>query len=172
MYNRVVVALDGSDAAEDVLEPAIEFARLSGATLHLVRVVDDSWMRRYGIMSLPVAAASSAEILDEEKAEARQYLSDTRSRLGSTGIPITVELRQGHAADEIRTATRPGDLLAMASHGRSGFSRFAMGSVAEEVTRKIDIPVLLCRAREMEVRSSESMAARPVTASGAAVPAR
>jgi len=145
MYSRIVVPLDGSEAAEAALTHAIAIARLSGATVHLVRVVDDSWITRYGILGLPIASDSAGEILSEETTDARTYLATMRERLEKTGIPVTAELREGIAADEIRAATKSGDLIAIATHGRSGLSRLAMGSVAEDVARHTDTPVLLCR---------------------------
>ena len=145
MYNRVVVPLDGSAAAEGALTAAIEFARLAGATIHLVRVVDTSWMTRYGVVGLPIVAESVGDILIEERNVAEDYLAEMRTRVGMTGIPVTVELREGRAADEIRAAVLPGDLLTIATHGRSGISRLAVGSVAEEVARRMETPVLLCR---------------------------
>lgn len=154
MYNRVVVPLDGSATAEEALSPAIEFARLAGATLHLVRVVDNTWMTRYGIIGLPIASESAVDILIEEREDADWYLTEMRRKLGTTGIPITVELREGRASDEIRNAVLAGDLLAIATHGRSGLSRFAMGSVAEEVAHHMETPVLLCRAHGTDAASS------------------
>ena len=146
MYNRIVVSLDGSPVAEAALAPAIEFARLTGATIHLLRVVDDTWLTRYGVIGLPVGAESAGDILAEEQDDALRYLAVMRDQLAETGIPITTELRRGRAADEIRAAVAKGDLLAIATHGRSGFSRIALGSVAEEVARRMQTPVLLCHA--------------------------
>lgn len=148
MYNRIVVPLDGSILAEEALSPAVEFARLSGATVHLVRVVDDSWLTRYGVIGLPIAAESAGDILAEEQEDADRYLAAVRAQLDPTGIPVTTERRRGRAADEIRAAVADGDLLAIATHGRSGFSRVALGSVAEEVARRIQSPVLLLHARK------------------------
>lgn len=167
MFNRVVVPLDGSATAEESLATAIEFARLAGATLHIVRVVDNTWLTRYGIVGFPMATGAADDILEADRQNATAYLGEMRARLGSTGIPVTIERRQGRAADEIRAAVLPGDLLAIATHGRTGISRFAMGSVAEEVSRHMETPVLLCRAHgkaqeatlDPEIDSSERVAA-------------
>ncbi len=150
MFNRVVVPLDGSAASEEALVPAVEFARLAGATLHIIRVVDNTWITRYGIVGLPLASGSTDDILQADRQDATDYLAAMRVRLGSTGIPITVERREGRAADEIRAAVLSGDLLAIATHGRSGISRMALGSVAEDVARSMETPVLLCRAHGKE----------------------
>lgn len=167
MFNRVIVPLDGSAPAEEALGPAIEFARLAGATLHLVRVVDTAWLSRYGIAGLPMAANAVDEILDADREDATAYLAEMRERLDATGIPVTVERREGRAADQIREAVLRGDLLAIATHGRSGISRLAMGSVAEDVSRRMETPVLLCRSHgkaqsaniDVEIHSDESVAA-------------
>lgn len=161
MYNRIVIPLDGSAVAEAALSPAVEFARLSGATIHLVRVVDDTWLTRYGVIGLPVGAESAGDILAEEQDDATRYLAAMRAQLAQTGIPITTELRRGRAADEIRAAVDDGDLLAIATHGRSGFSRFALGSVAEEVARHMQSPVLLCHARTEDAGRTSMIAPSP-----------
>jgi nucleotide-binding universal stress UspA family protein len=161
MYNRIVIPLDGSAVAEAALSPAVEFARLSGATIHLVRVVDDTWLTRYGVIGLPVGAESAGDILAEEQDDATRYLAAMRAQLAQTGIPITTELRRGRAADEIRASVNEGDLLAIATHGRSGLSRFALGSVAEEVSRGMQFPVLLCHARKEDAARESLVAAAP-----------
>lgn len=147
MFNRIVVPLDGSTLAEAALPPAIEFARLSGATLHLVRVIDSGWTG-YPVAMGVVVPEEAGEILAAEGDVATHYLVAMRDDLAATGIPITIELRRGRAADEIRESVADGDLLAIASHGRSGFSRLALGSVTEDITRHMHTPVLLCHARQ------------------------
>ena len=150
MFNRIVVSLDGSQLAEEALPPAIEFARLSGATIHLVRVVDDAWLVRSSTLGMSVTPDAAGATLIAESEDATRYLAAMREHLAETGIPITVETRRGRAADEIRKSVADGDLLAIASHGRSGFSRLALGSVTEDITRHMHTPVLLCHARHPE----------------------
>lgn len=158
MYHRVVVPLDGSKLAEEALPQAVEFARLAGATLHLIRVVDSTWVVRYGLSGLAIEAGAAEAVMRAERAETDAYLSRMQERLSATGIPVTVARREGRAADEIRAAVQPGDLLAMATHGRTGLARFALGSVAEEVTRHAASPVLLCRVGK-EVAAAQGIVA-------------
>jgi nucleotide-binding universal stress UspA family protein len=68
------------------------------------------------------------------------------TRLRASGLVVRTESRRGHAAREIVAATAPGDLIVMASHGRSGVTRWLMGSVAEDVLRHATVPILLVKA--------------------------
>ena len=145
MYHRIVVPLDGSELAEGAVSEAVELARNVGDRLHLLRVVDSTWVSRYGLYGLAIETSSVDGILRADRAAATSYLDHMQTRLESTGIPVTSERREGRAADEIVAAVRPGDLIVMASHGRTGALRFALGSVAEDVARHATAPVLLCR---------------------------
>jgi nucleotide-binding universal stress UspA family protein len=144
MYARVVVPLDGSELAERVLSHAETLARLLGASLHLVRVVDVARVERYGAIAVEYAALDL--LLEDERVAAREYLAATERDLGERGFTVTTELREGVSSREILAATKPDDLLAMATHGRGGLARWFLGSVAEEVVRRATVPVLLVRA--------------------------
>ncbi len=89
MYNRVVVPLDGSELAEGALPEAIAFARLAGATVHLLRVVDTTWMVRYGLCVGAIEGEAVGGIVREERAVAGAYLGQMRTHLAPTGIPVT-----------------------------------------------------------------------------------
>ena len=145
MFDRIVVALDGSELAERALAPGEELARRLGAPLHLVRVADTTWLR-FGANEAALEYASLGGELAEEEAQAQEYLEGVGSRLAGEGLTVTTEVRRGFAGRELVAATRPSDLLVMASHGRTGPARLLLGSVAEEVTRHATAPVLLIRA--------------------------
>lgn len=145
MYNRVVVPLDGSELAEGAISEAVELARSLGERLHLLRVVDTTWVGRYGLYGLAIESSAVDRLLRADREAASAYAGQLQARLESTGILVTTELREGRAADEIVAAARPGDLIVMASHGRTGAKRFALGSVAEDVARHAAVPVMLCR---------------------------
>jgi nucleotide-binding universal stress UspA family protein len=147
MFERIVVALDGSAGGERALAPAEELARRLHAPLHLVRVADATWLR-FGANEAALEYAALGGALDDEETAAREYLEALAGRLAGHGFSVTAEVRRGFAGRELIAATRPGDLLVMASHGRTGPARLLLGSVAEEVTRKATVPVLLVRATE------------------------
>jgi nucleotide-binding universal stress UspA family protein len=144
LCTRVVVPLDGSELAEKALPYAEELARLCGAGLHLVRVVDVTHLDRFG--AIAVEYADLDLLLADEQQSAREYTTAMGRQAAERGLTVTSEVRQGVAAREILATTRPGDLVAMASHGRGGLARWFLGSVAEEVARRAAVPVLLVRA--------------------------
>ena len=145
MFERIVVALDGSDVSETALAVGAGLAKGLGVPLHLVRVADMAVLH-WGPTG---AAAAYAELSDEmtrEKQEAEQYLEAHAAPLRQDGQNVTIEVRSGSAVDEIVDAVRPSDLLVVASHGRSGLKRLVLGSVAEEVVKQAPAPVLVARA--------------------------
>lgn len=145
MFERIVVALDGSELAERALGPAEELARRLDVPLHLVRVADTTWLR-FGANEAALEYAALGGELAEEEAQAQQYLDTVRTRLAGRGLTATAEVRRGFAGRELVAVAGPNDLLVMASHGRTGPARLLLGSVAEEVTRRAAAPVLLIRA--------------------------
>jgi nucleotide-binding universal stress UspA family protein len=157
MYARIIVPLDGSELAEVVLPHAEELSRLTGAPLHLVRVVDVVTGRALGAL-VALEAAAHAEIINLEEVEARHYLDKSRERLTSRGFTVTTEIRRGPASHELTTVARPEDVIVMATHGRGGLQRWLLGSVAEAVVRHSPAPVFLIRADGIPVPESDAVA--------------
>jgi nucleotide-binding universal stress UspA family protein len=156
MYKRIVVPLDGSDLAEQAIDTAEGLARIVGATIHLIRVVDfpaSSFTYVYGAM---LESEAMTEQLDDERARARAYLAEVARTLEERGIVATTEVRHGVAIQELVDAMQQGDLYVLASHGRSGMARWFLGSVAEEITRRATVPVLLVRTRATGVQRHPS----------------
>lgn len=147
MFERIVVGLDGSERSERALPSAVELATRLSLPLHLVRIADMTWLR-LGMSDAALSYAALDDELGAEQQEAATYLTELAGRLSGEGLSVTTEVRPGFAARELLAATHSGDLLAMASHGRSGPARWLLGSVAEEVTRHADCAVLLVRAEE------------------------
>ncbi len=156
MYKRIVVPLDGSDLAEQAIDTAEGMARITGATIHLIRVVEfpaSSFTYVYGAM---MESEAMTEQLDDERVQARAYLGEVARSLEERGIVATTEVRHGVAIQELVDAMRPGDLYVLASHGRSGMARWFLGSVAEEITRRATVPVLLVRTRTASIKRHPS----------------
>jgi nucleotide-binding universal stress UspA family protein len=142
MYKTILVPLDGSELAEAVLPHVEELAQCAGAEIVLVRVaVNPAFEYAFADPMLARANEENAE------AQAGSYLQDMASRFQAAGFKVRSELGAGAVAPtilEIAQKVHP-DLIAMSTHGRSGFARVVLGSVADEVLRGSNVPVLLVR---------------------------
>ena len=166
MYRRIVIPVDGSELAERALPQGEALARLTGAPLHLVRVVDLTGLARYGPIGLHAEATAFQRVLANEETVAGEDLERTARGLRERGVAVTTEERRGDAATEIVGATEPGDVIVMATHGRGGVTRWFLGSVAEEVVRHAPVPVLLVRALPVPAAVEAPKAATTAGAAG------
>ncbi|MDI3338986.1 MAG: universal stress protein [Sphaerobacter sp.] len=152
-FARIAVPVDGSALAEQALPIAVELARATGATLHLVRVAETFRDELPDESELSFRTPSFQAILewfDQLEAEARTYLQETATRLQEQGLDVTWEVRSGNPWDQIlafSTEARP-DLIVMTTHGRGGLARWFYGSVADKLLTQSAVPLLLIRARE------------------------
>ncbi len=144
MFEQIMVPLDGSELAERALPSAARLARLSTATLHLVRVVD----MLMGAAWSPAPAYIPADWYETEAREAAAYLEAQRLRLEAEDVTACAVPLTGQVAPTLLDYERqtPIDLVVMCSHGRGGLARFALGSVAERLLHYGTAPLLLVRA--------------------------
>lgn len=142
MYQRIVVPLDGSKNAEIALREARYLSEVTGAQIHLVRVV--SFTREDQIAAYS-ALNDPDEIIAAERDTASQYLASLMRTHATPGRTITYEVRVGDVVPELVEIAKPGDVYVIASHGRSGLARWFMGSVADAALRRIPVPVLLVK---------------------------
>jgi nucleotide-binding universal stress UspA family protein len=145
MYSRIVIPLDGSELAEKALSHAIEFSRLLNAPLHLVRVADAHALERVAGTGMGFDYIEMSSMLEDELDAARTYIEAKAEDLLKQGHTVTNTVVTGPVSRSIVEQLRSGDLLVIASHGRTGISRWFLGSVAEEVIRHSPVPVLLIR---------------------------
>lgn len=142
-WKRIVVALDGSPQAENVLRDAVELARISGAALELVQV------------ALPVVSAAGLgefpTLMPSE--DPRPYLRRMAARVEAVGVQARPVALEGRAAPEIlRHLEQEGAaLVCLTTHGRTGLSRLLLGSIAEEVLRHAPCPVWIRRSIAAQV---------------------
>jgi nucleotide-binding universal stress UspA family protein len=154
--DKLLIPLDGSALAEGVLSHGVELARRTGASLHLVRVVESLWSLAYPTSPYDGAAPDPQVIqdLDEQvKEDARAYLDDMGSRLRAEGIEVTWEVATGRAVDEIlfSAGELPADLILTTTHGRGGLSRVFQGSVATSLMTHSTVPLLVLPASSIGV---------------------
>ena len=142
MYERILLPLDGSSLAEEAVPHAVAIAERFGAEVILVAV----------LMRLPVEVGSHQPSLrqaeERSRARMREYLEEVATRFREEGVPVEVVTKEGTPhAEIVRLAeARSADLIVMCSRGRSGLSRWLIGSVADRVMRGAGVPVVLVRA--------------------------
>ncbi|RMG45174.1 MAG: universal stress protein [Acidobacteria bacterium] len=150
----ILVPLDGSDLARRALPLASSLAERLDAKLVLFSVAQPSGLEFVwcGEAALPLAgepgAAPAEELAEEAERVARAHLEAEAARLRGEGREVECRIGRGEPAPAITaTADETGALLVvMATHGRGGVSRWALGSVADKVLRRASCPVLLVRA--------------------------
>ncbi len=145
MYGRLLVPLDGSKLAECVLPHVESIVKGCGVqTVVLLRVIHD---RITGGKDFRFTVAEWEQMEARMAAEATEYLEEVARHLKWDGRVVQREIARGEAAGAITSyAEKNGiDLVVMATHGRSGISRLAWGSVAERVLRSATVPVLIVR---------------------------
>ncbi len=147
MYQKVLVPLDGSELAECVLPHVESIAKGCRAqNVVFLRVVESIYLPSSGEISF--SEEDRKRITSESKEVAESYLAQLVSRAKYDGVNVQSEVITGKAADSIAEyATQNGvDLIIIATHGRSGVSRWIWGSVADRILRSACIPVLMVRA--------------------------
>jgi nucleotide-binding universal stress UspA family protein len=145
MYTKILVPLDGSATAENVLPLARNFARALQIPVELLAVVDIADMARHGPPSEPSMIRS---IVDDASRRFDDYLERVAKNFLAGKAQCTVH--RGNAAEaiiEVAAADKQ-TLIAMATHGRSGLDRWLLGSVAEKVLRGASNPTLVVRAKK------------------------
>jgi nucleotide-binding universal stress UspA family protein len=148
MYRRILVPLDGSKLAECVLPHAEAIAKLSKASIELVHVIEPLELPTRGGIALSIDDLKQIEL--HTKNDAESYLREIVERLKLAGIKAHSKLLTGKAADRLIDYIHKSnfDLVIMATHGRSGISRWIWGSVADKILHSSSIPVLLVRPPE------------------------
>ena len=150
MYERILIPLDGSKVGETALPYVEELASKMSpevkleVTLLLVLSRLTHWVVA-GETSAPVPFTEQELVIIKQRC--MDYLEKTAEGLRLKKATVETKLSTGNAAEEIiRVADEMNaDLIAMTTHGRSGFSRLAFGSVTEKVLRGANLPVLVVR---------------------------
>ncbi|HSH01938.1 MAG TPA: universal stress protein [Anaerolineae bacterium] len=144
---RILVPLDGSNLAEYALEPAFELAQALGAEITLLRV--DADLTQLGYRELrgleTMERGLGTAVLEGYYAQGQAYLESVARRFRNFDVPVTVMTLRGKPASEILRMSVDFDLVAMATHGRSGVEKWVYGSVTEKVLRQAERGMLIVR---------------------------
>jgi nucleotide-binding universal stress UspA family protein len=147
MYQRILVPVDGSPTSNTGLDEAIRLARLTGAQLRVLHVVDP--------MAITLGASAygfaGADLLTALEDAGRAILQAARDRVAAAGVAVDTALAGpvgGRVCDHVVEQIRAwrADLVVLGTHGRRGVGRVLLGSDAEQVLRSATVPVLLVRS--------------------------
>jgi nucleotide-binding universal stress UspA family protein len=151
MYERILVPLDGSEVGEAAL-PNVE--QLVSKLAPKVKVEVVLLQVISSLTHYVIAGEASVQVpynereIDQIKEKARDYLDKVGEGLRNRGVMVKTLIATGNAAEEILKVADEikADLVAMSTHGRSGLSRWAFGSVTDKILRAGNLPVLVVRA--------------------------
>ena len=154
---RVLVALDGSDRSAEILAPAAALAKALGAEMSLLQSVklernpNDATSLRDTLLLIEPSAAP------ERRDGAEVHLERLAVDLRAEGLSVQVHAVTGDAAGVIlsEAGSQQADLIAMATHGRTGLARLVMGSVTSAVLKSAQRPLLVYRPTELHVAETE-----------------
>ena len=151
MYQRILVPIDGSTTSNQGLDEAIKLAKLTGASLRVIHVVD----------ALTFATGSelyggfASDVIPQMREAGEQIVEKARTRVKEQGVKVdsllfdslstrvsVIVVDQAKAWDA--------DLIVIGTHGRRGVNRLMLGSDAEQIVRMAPVPVLLVRAPEVK----------------------
>lgn len=137
MFKKILVPLDGSQLAENILPDVENLAKIHDAEVTLISVAL--------IHTFPAADPTEREVFAVRNAE--DYLAKVEDKLKRAGIKVSSVVRYGHDAAEIIDHAKCNhcDLIAMSTHGRTGLRRFVLGGVAIKVLHAATVPILLHR---------------------------
>lgn len=143
---RILVPLDGSELSEAIL-PFVE--RLAGPfdfAIDLLRVVESPLSAV--AVELPGQAGELVELGRIAAVEAERYLTKVAAALEGKGLRVRWAVAEGSTVEAIQRHARESGagLIAMTTHGRTGLGRLVLGSVAERVLRRAEVPVIILKA--------------------------
>jgi nucleotide-binding universal stress UspA family protein len=168
MYKRILVAIDGSETSEHAFDTALQLARDDDAQLQPLYVVDNP------LMAYDASGYDPTILRDAFVEEGQRLMADALARMkheNVAGAPRIVDVAPvgEDISERIRTSANEfnADLLVLGTHGRRGFKRLFLGSVAERVVRSASLPVLLVPSRQRQNTTSD--ATKPANTELAAV---
>lgn len=143
-FERILIPTDGSPTSERALETGLEMARLMDASVTGLYVMDNS---AYAAFPGDIEWDQIKDMLAQESDRA---LAQVEEQCDAHGLQCGVQVREGHPAQEILSASEDHDLVVMGTHGRSGLEHLLLGSVTEKVIRHARCPVLVVRQEDEE----------------------
>ena len=145
-YRNIVIATDGSENTQRAISYGIEIAKLSGAIVHALYVVDTS-----SFSSIPMSSDGGWEAMFEIlRKEGERAVSAVKYQVEAAGVEVREVVWEGNPSNVIIEFSENNniDLVVMGTLGKTGLDRFLLGSVAEKVVRSSTVPVMVVRSGE------------------------
>ena len=143
-YHNILVPVDGSETSHAAVEKAVEFAKAFGSKITVVQalVLDPQIAAEY------ISASQRNDLIERARTSIEESLAAAKAKFNEQGIEVETKLLEGQvihreiirAAEELHA-----DLIIIGSHGRTGFKKLFLGSVAQSLLGESHIPVLIVR---------------------------
>lgn len=157
MYKRILIAIDGSETAEHAFDSALQLAHDNDAQLQPLYVIDNP------LIAFDAPGYDPSILRDACVEEGKRLMADALARMrheNVAGTPRVVDVTPigEDISERIRISAHEfnADLLVLGTHGRRGFKRLFLGSVAERVVRSATLPVLLVPGRQAQAEVTEA----------------
>jgi nucleotide-binding universal stress UspA family protein len=151
LYQRILIPTDGSEYTKAAMMHGLALAKLTGAEVTALFVMDDEvYMNKAWGSMLPAAAPDLTPVLEEEGKKAVGLVQKEGEDMG---VKVVARLVRGSPAKIISEDSSKFDLIVMGTQGRSGMAKVVLGSVAEKVIRSAECPVLVVRNLRMNDQS-------------------
>ena len=143
MFQTILVAIDDSDAARSALRYAVSLANATGGKVILCNNIDVGKLVAVSGYETPYPAVT-IEIM---RNNSKQLLDDATKTCSEAGVTCSSVTSEGDTCDQVLQIAKEkqADLIALGTHGRQGLPRLFIGSVAEGVLRRAEVPVLVTR---------------------------
>jgi nucleotide-binding universal stress UspA family protein len=165
VFEKVLVCLDGSPLAEEMLPRIAEEGRSFGKVILVKVLAPPEFNLPIGIPGetlAPVSTSARLQHFQKEMGEAPAYLEAKAQGLRDGGLDVETVVLQGTPSEAIIDFARDNGvtLIAIATHGHSGFRQITLGSTAEAVLRHSGLPVLLAAPRQ-QISNLKSRKSKP-----------
>ena len=140
LFKKILIPTDGSEYTKAAVMKGLEMAKVMGAEVTALYVVDQTSFINFPMDSTIVSVYT---LLEREGAEAMEYIKKEAEKMG---VKVTTRIEEGSPSRKIIELSGENDLVVMGTLGRTGFSKLLLGSVAERVVRYAKCPVMVVRA--------------------------
>ena len=159
--HRVLMPTDGSPCSEAAIREGLETVKKLGAEVVFLHVLEDPLLPLYP-SPYTYDMSYRPQLYQDLQNAAREALSQAESLADQAGVPCTTRLvEHQHPVEAIHHAEAGVDLVVMGTHGRRGFNRLMLGSVAEEALHRAEKPYLMFRHAPGERVKAEQPIPRP-----------